>query len=70
MASMLAGHGTCLSRSLAIAARMPDAEVVIGVAPGGASPLFAHAWVEMNGTPLDPTEVAGSVIARLPARRT
>jgi hypothetical protein len=57
--------GTCLSRSLAVAARLPVAEVVIGVAPRQNAPLFAHAWVEIDGTPLDPAEVAGSVIVRL-----
>jgi hypothetical protein len=57
--------GTCLSRSLAVAARLPVAEVVIGVAPRQNAPLFAHALVEIDGTPLDPAEVAGSVIVRL-----
>lgn len=57
--------GTCLSRALAVAARMPTAEVVIGVAPRRNAPLFAHAWVEVDGAPIDPDEVAGNVIARL-----
>jgi hypothetical protein len=66
--------GTCLSRSMTIAARAPSASVVIGVDPRVRAPLFAHAWVEMEGAPLDATEPAGSVIARLhgtgPAWRT
>lgn len=61
----LAGHGTCLSRSLAVAARTPRADVVIGVEPRENAPLFAHAWVEMDGVPLEPSDVAGAVIARL-----
>jgi hypothetical protein len=36
-------RGTCLSRAIAIAARVPGARVVIGVGPG--APLWAHAWV-------------------------
>jgi Transglutaminase-like superfamily len=44
---------------------MPSADVVIGVEPRKNAPLFAHAWVEMNGVPLDPADVAGTVIARL-----
>ena len=62
----IAGHGTCLGRALAVAARAPSADVVIGVAPGGASPLFAHAWIEMDGTPVDPLDVIGAPIARIP----
>jgi len=61
----LARFGTCLTRSLAVAARAPTADVVIGVAPRKDAPLFAHAWVEMNGVPIDPADVAGTVIARL-----
>lgn len=65
VARSLAGRGSCLSRALAVAARVPTADVVIGVEPRGAAPLFAHAWVEMNGAPIDPADVAGVVIARL-----
>jgi hypothetical protein len=61
----LGGRGTCLTRALAVAARAPAADVVIGVAPGGQAPLLAHAWVEMDGAPIDPSDVAGTVIARL-----
>jgi transglutaminase superfamily protein len=62
----LGRRGTCLSRSLAIAARAPTVDVVIAVTPRQNAPLFAHAWVEMDGTAIDPSEVVGSVIARLP----
>ncbi len=58
--------GTCLSRSLTIAARAPGSEVVIGV--GRPSALNAHAWVELDGKPLRATDPSGAEIARL--RRT
>jgi hypothetical protein len=58
-------HGTCLSRSMAVAARAPRADVAIGVDPDKKAPLFAHAWIEMDGIAIDPNDVAGAVIARL-----
>lgn len=58
-------RGTCLSRALTVAARAPGAELVIGVAPLAADSVFAHAWLELEGEPVDPTDVAGSEIARL-----
>jgi hypothetical protein len=61
--------GSCLSRALTVAARTPTADVVIGVAPT-ASPLFAHAWLEMSGRPVDPSDVAGAAIARLRGPRS
>jgi Transglutaminase-like superfamily len=39
--------GSCLSRALVLAARMRDADVVIG--RRAASPFQAHAWVESQG---------------------
>jgi hypothetical protein len=63
----LRAAGTCLSRAIAIAARLPDAKVVIGVDPSveTALPLFAHAWVEIGGIPLVPSDAQGHEIARL-----
>jgi hypothetical protein len=58
-------QGTCLSRALAIAARAPQAEVVIGVAPRSGQPLLAHAWLELAGEPVDASDVAGNEIVRL-----
>jgi hypothetical protein len=55
-----------LSRSLAIAARAPDAQVAIGVSPGLGQSTFAHAWVELNGQAIDPIDPAGEVIVRIP----
>ena len=59
------GRGTCLTRALTVAARSPDAELVIGVVPRPGQLLFAHAWVEVAGEPLDASEVLGTEIARL-----
>jgi hypothetical protein len=67
-ASRLRG-GTCLSRALAIAARLPNSEVVIGVREGAVREIDAHAWVESNREPIDPSQVAGEEIARLPSGR-
>ncbi len=58
-------RGTCLSRALTLAARAPHAELVIGVAPRAGQALFAHAWLELGGEPIDRAEVAGVEIARL-----
>ncbi|MGD0677648.1 MAG: lasso peptide biosynthesis B2 protein [Polyangiaceae bacterium] len=66
----LARYGTCLTRSLAVAARAPTADVVIAVDPRAGSPLFAHAWVEIDGKPIESTEVTGTVIARLAGSRS
>src|SRR5215472_15366680 len=49
LAELLDRSGTCLSRAITLAARMPKAEVVIGVNPGAPRPYFAHAWVEVGG---------------------
>jgi Transglutaminase-like superfamily len=58
--------GTCLSRSLAIAARLPNAEVVIGVRKDQEDgDLRAHAWVEVAGRPLVNAEMVGDELARL-----
>jgi hypothetical protein len=61
----LSRHGSCLARSLAVAARMPEADIAIGVSPDSIAPLSAHAWIEIDGVSIEPTEVVGSVIARL-----
>jgi hypothetical protein len=65
VARSLLRHGTCLSRSLALAARAPTADVVIGVTPRRQAPLLAHAWIEMGGAPIDTADVSGAEIARL-----
>jgi hypothetical protein len=63
-------HGTCLSRSLAVAARAPAADVAIGVTPNKKASIFAHAWIEVDGAPLNPGDVVGSVIATLRGRQS
>jgi Transglutaminase-like superfamily len=66
---LLQGRGKCLTRALAIAARAPDAEVVIGVDPRHSTRIVAHAWVELAGTKIGDLRVpaAGSIteLARL-----
>lgn len=70
--SRLGARGTCLTRSLAVAARVPGAKVVIGVARPGtgsvtSSPAssMAHAWVEVEDEPLRASDPAGTVIVTL-----
>jgi hypothetical protein len=58
----LGSRGTCLSRALTVAARVPGAEVVIAGTQD--RPFKAHAWVEYAGESLtDPAEL-GLEIAR------
>ncbi len=58
----------CLARSLTIWAllrrRGVDSEVVIGVRAGG-EPLDAHAWVEVDGRPVNETQETVDSYARL-----
>jgi hypothetical protein len=60
----LRGPGSCLSRALAIAARSEASEVVIGV-EWIDEKFHAHAWLEIDGAPLDPADPRGREIARL-----
>jgi hypothetical protein len=68
-ASTLSSRGTCLSRTLALAATAPGAEVVIGVQPGGGRAVSAHAWIEIDGRPLHSDHPLGQEIARLGGQR-
>jgi hypothetical protein len=74
--------GTCLSRSIAVASRIRDARVVIGVTPlterpvedvvhgmQGWNVIRAHAWVEIDGAVLPGHEAAGAVIGTLASGR-
>jgi hypothetical protein len=65
LARALEGRGTCLSRALAIAARLPGADVVIAIAPPETKGPFAHAWVEYLGRPLRASDATGVEIARI-----
>ncbi len=60
-AETLQGRGSCLSRALAIGARLPGSEIVIGVDPRASTRLRAHAWVELDGSAIDPTDALDSV---------
>ena len=64
-AHRLQKHGTCLSRALAVAARADQAELVIGISPRTIGRPFAHAWLELSGLPIDPSDAVGVEIARL-----
>lgn len=58
--------GSCLTRSIAISARLPGSEVVIGVRRGLQPEAFsAHAWVEHNGVPIRRSDPEGLEITRL-----
>jgi hypothetical protein len=65
-ANLLAGGGSCLSRSLAIASRLPGAQVVIGADPRWTAQFTAHAWVEWRSHVVDTASLAtrGEIVAR------
>jgi hypothetical protein len=54
-AGRMLSRGTCLSRSLAISARLPGSHVVIGVDARRSSRLLAHAWVQLGDEVVYPT---------------
>lgn len=74
----LGARGTCLSRSLSVAARCPGSSVVIGVmrptqsdTPGvksSRSAVEAHAWVEVAGTAIDGTTLPWVEVGRMDVR--
>jgi hypothetical protein len=67
-ARRLGKRGSCLSRSMAISARFPGSQVVIGVqsehkrkaSTESGRVIDAHAWVEFEGVPLDEGPSSGS----------
>jgi hypothetical protein len=71
-AQVLGAAGSCLSRAVAIASRLPGAHVVIGVDRWRSVRTRTHAWVEVAGAPIGPSKVNESPgenyqeIARLP----
>ncbi len=65
VAKALEGRGTCLSQSLAIAARLPSAEVVIGGSRVAGHPFSAHAWVEREGEAISATHGRFHEITRI-----
>jgi hypothetical protein len=56
--------GSCLSRALATASRIPGSEVVIGTRRTPGLPLRAHAWIEVKGRCIGLTD-ATTELARL-----
>lgn len=50
---LLFPRGSCLTRAVTIAAMLPAAEVVIGIAPPRTPRARAHAWLEIGGEPVD-----------------
>lgn len=72
------GGGTCLSRAITLAARIPGARVAVGVKKGGYRAIHAtrfglrpkdviaaHAWIEVAGRSLDHQDEYGKVVAYL-----
>lgn len=69
VAHWVAGRGTCLSRAMAVASCVEGATVVVGVRPGADGEgrgRFdgAHAWVELDGRVVEPTEADGEALWR------
>ena len=62
-ARVLSRKGTCLSRSLAIAARLPGSNVVIGVDVRRSSRVLGHAWVQLGSEIVYPAQPNGETIA-------
>jgi len=65
VAALLEPYGTCLTRAIAVAARLPNSTVVLGGMVE--ERLHAHAWVEVGGRPLRSWDSCGEPIARLEA---
>jgi len=65
IAQELEGSGTCLTRALTIAARLPRSEVVIGSDGPTEVAFSAHAWVERDGTVISGSSPARVEITRL-----
>jgi hypothetical protein len=56
--------GTCLSRSLVVAARVPGARVAIGGQRKGRQ-FAAHAWVEVKNQPLAGQSIGEQTLAHI-----
>jgi hypothetical protein len=64
----LGDSGTCLTRALAVASRLPGAEIVIGVDPSRRPISSAHAWVEFKGRKIETVPIGTAGPARVDAR--
>ena len=80
--SILGRRGSCLSRSITLASRMRGARVAVGVKKSGyravratsyglrgKDAISAHAWIEVDGRPIDELDQFGKVIAYLELER-
>ena len=65
VAQALEGRGTCLTRAIAVASRLPGAEVVLGTDGPRDGDFSAHAWVEYDGTLIGGAPVARHELVRL-----
>ena len=65
VAASLEGTGTCLTRALTVAARLPGSQVIIGSDGLSGGRFGAHAWVELDGRIVGPSERSRHEIARL-----
>jgi hypothetical protein len=63
VAAQLEPFGTCLTRSVALAAWLPDSTIVLG-GDLEAGVWRAHAWVEVGGRPLRSWDPRGKVLVR------
>ncbi len=74
----LGQRGSCLSRSITLAARITGARVAVGVKKSGyraiaatrfglrgPDAISAHAWIEVGGLPIDARDPSGKIIAYL-----
>ena len=81
VAESLGRSGSCLSRSMTLAARMHGARVAVGVKKSGyravhatrfglapSRAIAAHAWIEIAGAPIVEGDPYGKVIADLEPR--
>jgi hypothetical protein len=64
-AQELEGVGSCLTRALTIAARLPGSQIVLGTDGPTEGVFRAHAWVEWNLVVISSTPPSRGEIARL-----
>ena len=62
----LSNVGTCLSRALTVASRLPHAEVALGFDPSRAPHFRPHAWVIFQGQPLIATDFCPTILSTIP----
>jgi hypothetical protein len=65
LAESLEGRGTCLTRALVVAARLPGSVVVLGTDGVQGQAFSAHAWVEHGGMLIGGLRTAKCELVRL-----